>query len=359
MNNEGDLMLLDRMLCDGADPRGHEHGDDMEDADYDVFGHGGELDQRQEPSETMLSGARPAEETGEGQTKWVPMQAGSSTDGMQMKVGAPNGWTASGSGGEKQRDVSNSRNSLIVHEAARAKSTQGCVVGAREGPEGPRDACATVAAAPSLGRDAAATVTAKREAAILRLDDYARGARAERGEAAGPPSGCAAPLEGCKRDTADDRPCISSPQKWPQRPVAGAGRPGRNSPQKWPQGPVAGAGNSWHALSEEDGKEPARGVVRRRVGADDPPAQDAVARSGGDATALSMREEPCEGSNSCVPNARNECKTKKGGEEEVAVQDGCERLSLRRGLPSERRRELDLPGARPSRRRHGDQRGVG
>ncbi len=341
MDIEGDMMLLHPMLGDDIYPPWQEQGSYIEDTEHDVFGHGGELDQLEEPAAVKLSGARPDEGAGRNRAKWVPRQAGSSTDGMQVKIDTRSGRSADDDDDWMQHRASIDLDSHIVYEAARAKSTQVCVVGAREGPEGPRDACATVAAAPSLGRDAAATVTAKREAAILRSGNS---------EAAGPPSGAAAPLESCKRDTAEKRPSGTSPQKRPKRPAAGAGRPVWDIPQEWPQRPVAGrATRGMHSLKETPMSQ--AGVVRRRDGADDPAAQSAVARGGGDATALGRRKGPCEGSNSCVPNARNECKARRGSEEKEVAQDVREGPPLRRGLPREHRAELGPPGAQP--RRHG------
>ncbi len=230
------------------------------DSNFDIFGHGGDLDQRQEDADGTLvmnsaNGKGRSEDDGmEGEgartTKWEPRQAGSSTDGLVLRPGAEHGCTGEDTG-EMIYEAGVNRMYPFTQNAARAECTSRCVVGARAGPEGPRDASSTAAVAPGFGGDATAAVKAERGAAILDLEDNARGAQAERGKAAiGPPSGCAAPLEGCKGGTVTKRPDNKPPQKWPTRPVAGTGRPNLNPPRRWPQRPVTGAGNLWQVLSE-------------------------------------------------------------------------------------------------------------
>ncbi len=192
--------------------------------------------------------------------KWVPMHAGSSTDGCGRRDVAT-----------FNADVGNSCNrDGEGDKQARAIGTVRSAVNAREGLGAlniTQDALSTVAAASCPCAEVAATVRANCVAAPLSVDDPA---------AEGPPSGRAAPLGGLREDTDGDRPDCTTSQAWPHRLGA---RPS----------------NKRHALGHEVGDEPAKGVVRRRVGVDDPASALSVARGGADATASAWREEPLKG----------------------------------------------------------------
>ncbi len=128
--------------------RAHDLGDDGE-GDYDVFGHGGALDQMHHLQQTP-----------------------------------PN---------DRDRQKAGDHGNNAKAKGAAMDST----VGAREGPGGPCLACVTAATAPPSSEVAVAAVAARHVAVSLWTDDLAREAQAERGMTAyGPPGGNVAPPEG-------------------------------------------------------------------------------------------------------------------------------------------------------------------
>ncbi len=98
--------------------------------------------------------------------------------------------------GATARDIMDGRGDGI----AEADGTAQSAADAREGPGGPRVACATVAVASSSWMGATATVAATSDLTVtLTQENYAREVVTERGETVtGPPSGCVAPLDGEK-----------------------------------------------------------------------------------------------------------------------------------------------------------------
>ncbi len=319
----------------------HMYSQDVNDFDdYDVFGHGGGLDQdvghaaADDVIETNIVRCKPMGSEPGGRasyrehdrrglpdsdchrrrveeptsSKWVPRMAGSSTDppGLGLLGAIEAGNKAGSISGISERNV------------AKANCIGNDAVDARAGPGAPypHDAWTTVAAGSSSADELAATVKAECEAALpyprehtqgtaLLLQDYA---------ARGPPSAHAAALGGYRKDTVVNRPDKNSSLK---RPISLGARPSTCGRTFW----------------TDDG-EPTPGVVRRRDGVDGPASAPVVARGGSDATAGRWGKEPSEGSsNHRVLAARNGCAGSEGDDgndagrrlafDEARDADGC------------------------------------
>ncbi len=232
----------------------HPHaGDDDEDM-FDVFGHGGALDQTQGQS------------------------SGGVYEGIVQSLEEIVHQTCDG--GIGNWDHTNN---------AVASGTANSTVGAREEPGGPCSASVTAATAPPVTAAAVAAVAAERVAVLQWTGDHAREAEADRGVAAyGPPSGAAAPLEGVG-DKVTKRRRLDSSHNAPGRLGV---RPSTDGQEVKPH----------------DGREPTRGEARRREGTDAPAALSTAARGGDAAAVQGRREQPQRGWSHLDPRARQpEC----------------------------------------------------
>ncbi len=236
-----------------------DHGrarDADEDDIYDVFGHGGNLEQP--PTQERTSGGGGA--------------------------GAARGDDATFADEDEAMSGDHLSNAEARGTAAAAAST----VGAREGPGGQRSASFTAATATPPAALAVAAVAAGREAVLQWTGEHAREAQAERGKTAyGPPSGNAAPLEGVGEEVTKRRR-LNPPHSAPSSLGVGPSIPGL-------------------ALQPHDSNAPT-GVERRRDGTDEPAAPSAAAPSGDAAAVRCRREQPQGGWCHLYPRARqSEC----------------------------------------------------
>ncbi len=258
-----------------------QHGDLVDElADYDVFGHGGSLNEIEDTRNTGVH--------------WDARRGKSAAD------------TSADGPTDGHRDDGDVQGSCRV-EAADTRANMASVVVARVGPGGAPYVCSTVAAVPPSS-GAAATVATYGAVAELPFDDKAR-SDAECGEAtasaasvalcsgaaaACPPDGCAAPSD-------DSRPVTSRPRgrecatSQMESSLANGGRPckrRRLTPsQTAPLRLGARPSKCGRSILTEEG-QPTPGAVRRRDGNDAPAVPAEVARCSDVATWRHDWEQP-------------------------------------------------------------------